>query len=274
MNKRPRSSSLILSAPGSQKAVVRAVRGMYPIYGKSRSHRRTAKKRVPVLWLERTTARGLMFPQANTFPVPYFTELHFNKVDSLTVSAGTFVAEKQYRLSGPYDLEVAVGGNQPYYYDTLIGGNGTSAPYSAYRVIKTRVDVQFYNDNTSVNAALMVGATVGLNLNGVAATAAGAQLLMQRPETRIIPCPPQYAGGATPGLTMFVDHAKLLGVKDMKDADDQVGAYNGLPSGAEVGLILHSFPIDTGNTNTAEVWFRLHITYYVELRQRNTVTES
>lgn len=274
MSKRPRSSSQVVPFAGSQTRVMRTARGAYPVYGKSRAARRTSKKRVPVLWLERTTARGLMFPQANTFPIPYYTELHFNKVDSLTVSAGTFVAEKQYRLNGPYDPEFAVGGNQPYYYDTLLGGNGTSAPYSAYRVIRTRVDVQFYNDNTSVAAALMVGATVGINLNGVATTAAGAQLLMQRPETRIVPCPPQYAGGATPGFTMYCDHAKLLGVKDMKDADDQIALYNAVPSGAEVDLILHSFPIDTGNTSTAEVWFRLHITYYVELRQRNTVTES
>jgi len=280
-SKRPRGASWgsqMVPASGSMSGVVRPrlVRGSAIVWGK-RSARRQGKKRVAVLFVDRTTAKGLGWPQANTFPVPYFTELHYNLVLSQDVNpnGGVFLDEDLFRLNSPYDPVVAVGGAQPYYYDTLFGANGTSAPYGEYRVLRSRVDIQFYNDNTSGGAAMMVGCYVGTDLATTATTAAGSQLLMQRANGRVVPCAPLSGGQATPGFTIYVDHAKMLGVKDMKDADDQIGAWNGNPPGTPVHLSVFSFPIDTGSTSTGiQIFYRLHITYYVECREQNTVSES
>lgn len=235
------------------------------------------KKSVPVLWLDRTSARGLGFPQANTFPAGMVTKLHYNVVSDMTSTgtSGTFMPERFYRLNSLYDPDASLGGAQPYYYDTLFGVNGTSAPYRQWRVLKTRIDVQWYNDNTASGAAMMVGACVALDLNTTAGTVAASQLMMQRPHTRIVPLPVMSSGQGVAGFTFYVDHKQLLGVKDMKDADDQIGYSNNSPVGAEVSLGLFTFPIDTGNVSTAvQVWYRLHITYTVECRMLNTVVES
>lgn len=234
------------------------------------------KMRPAILWYNRTMGKGLGFPQATTFPAVYYTTLHYNKVGSLvsTGSAANFVASYFFRLNNVYDPDQTGTGGQPYYYDTLFGGNGAAAPYREWRVIRTRVDVEFYNDNTSGAAATMCGMTCDTNVSSVAATVAGSQLLMQRPNTRIIPVAPLSSGTATSGFTTYVDHKKLLGVKDMKDADDQIGTYNTSPTGAVINAVLWQFPIDTASVTQIEVWYRIHITYTVECRGLNTVDES
>jgi len=257
-----------------QTAAARPVKR--PVYVFSRSSKRQAKRRLAILWLDRTVSKGLSFPQADTFPPTQMLKFHYNLVSSITTtgSGGVFVAEAFYRLNNIYDPVVAVGGAQPYYYDTVFGDTGTSAPYRNWRVIRTRIDIQFYNDNSSNTASLFAGAQVGLDLSAVSATTGGAQQLMERPNARTIPVGPQVGGTATSGFTLWVDHKKILGVKDMKDADDQVGTYNAGPSGPAINLGLFQFPVDTGSVSTVELWYRLHITYYVECRTLNTVTES
>lgn len=277
-SKRPRSGSygsqLSYASGTPQRMVSRRYGAM--AFGKSRSSRRAAKKRVPILWIDRTAAKGLGFPQADTFPETQVIKLHYNRMHSITStgSAGTFIIEEFYRLNNIFDPVNALGGAQPYYYDTMFGANGTSAPYYNWRVLKTRVDVQFYNDNTANTASLMAGCCVALNLNGVAATVAGSQLMMQRANARIIPVGPLSNPSGVNGFTFYVDHKKLLGVKDMKDADDQVGSWNAGITGPEVNLSVFQFPVDTSSTSTVELWYRLHITYYVECRTLNTVSES
>jgi len=241
-----------------------------------KAHRESKKGSKPILWLDRTSAFGLSFPQANTFPVGQIVKLHYNYVSKLSSTgvSGIFMPERWFRLSNIYDPDTAVGGGQPYYYDTLFGSNGTSAPYAQWRVVRSKVDVQFYNDNTSGASACMAGVTVALNLNTTAGTVAATQLMMQRPNTKIVPCTTVNGPQGTPGFTLWVDHAKMMGVKDMKDADDQIGNYNAGPSGNELDVGLVMFPIDTTSDTTIEIWYRLHITYYVECRSVNTVTES
>lgn len=275
VSKRPRSSSQ-LATPVASQNVVMVRRGKSKLGLVWARSARKGKKRVPVLFVMQTIALGFQFPQADTFAVPFFTKLHYNVVADLnaTGTAGTFMPEVQYRLNNIYDPVVAVGGGQPYYYDTLFGSNGTSAPYRNWRVIKTRVDILWYNDNTSASASMMCGATVGLDLNATAQTVAASQLAMQRPNTRIIPVMPNASSGAVAGMTIYVDHKQLLGVTNMKDADDQIGYYNAGQSGQEVTLQLFTFPIDTASTSTIQMWYRLHITYTVECRTLNTVTES
>jgi len=270
-SKRPRSasSSQIVMASGSGRVgTFRKGRAIVLVSKKS-------KKTKPILWLDRTAALGLSFPQANTFPAGHVTKLHYNVIGDLTSTGvgGTFMPEKFYRLNSIYDPDAAVGGAQPYYYDTLFGSNGTSAPYRQWRILKTKIDLQWYNDNTSSGAAMMVGASIALDLNATAGTVAASQLMMQRPNTRIIPLPVMTGPAGVSGMTIYVDHKQMYGVQDMKDADDQIGNYNSGPSGAELILALLLFPIDTAGAG-AQAWYRLHITYTVECRTLNTVVES
>jgi len=242
--------------------------------GFMRRGRRTSG-RVPILWRDRTVAKGLSFPQADTFPSGQVVKLHYNVVGSLTCTgvSGTFLAEVLYRLNSVYDPQHAVGGAQPYYYDALFGGNGGAAPYNKYRVLRSRVDVLFFNDNSATTSNMMVGCSVALNLNATNGTVAASQLMMQRPNTRIVPLPP-IVDQSTPGFTFWVDNKQLLGRKDMKDADDQIANYDANPLGDEPRLGLFCFPIDTASVATVEIWYRLHITYYVECMGLNTSSES
>jgi len=275
VSKRPRSSSTLVSPAASQN-VAMARRGKYKLGLYLARSGRKGKKRIPVLFVMQTTALGFQFPQADTFQVPFFTKLHYNVVADLnaTGTAGTFMPEVQYRLNNIYDPQQAVGGTQPYYYDTLFGANGTSAPYRNWRVIKSKIDILWYNDNSSSNASMMCGASVGLDLNSTAQTVAASNLAMQRPNTKIIPVLPNASSGAVAGMTIYVDHKQLLGVTNMKDADDQIGYYNAGQAGQEITLQLFTFPIDIQSVSSVQMWYRLHITYTVECRTLNTVTES
>lgn len=243
---------------------------------RGRSSRGKSKGRVPILWLDRTVSFGLGIGQADTFPTPNVVKLHYNRLHNLqsTGTAGTFMPEELYRLNNIYDTVFSVGGTQPYYYDTLFGGNGAGAPYREWRVLRTKVEIQFFNDNSTSTTACFVGCGVGLDLSTTAQNVAASQLLMQRPNTRVVPCTANGNDQSCPAMTFWVDHKQLLGVKDMKDADNQVGTYNSGPNGNSINLLVFQFPVETSSTVTYDIWYRLHITFYVEARCLNTVDES
>lgn len=274
-SKRPRSGSYgsqMVAAAGSQNRALRTAR-----YGTAGRYMKGKKKtRVAVLFRDRTVALGLGFGQADTFPQTQVVKLHYNYLLDMTMTgvSGSFVAQYAFRLNNIYDTVSAAGGTQPYYYDTLFGANGTAAPYRQWRVLKSKVDLQFLQDNSSATAAVMGGCSVGLDLQAIAGTTGGAQLAMQRPNTRIVPLSPLSSPSANNGMTVWVDHAKMLGVKDIKDADDQVGTYNSGPAGSEITFNVIAFPVDQTSDTSIQIWYRIHITYYVECRTLNTVTES
>jgi len=210
--------------------------------------------------------------QAQTFPARMVTKMIFNQIGALTCT-NTAMAVKEFRLNSPYDPDVDLGGNSAYYFDTLCGGNGTLSPYRKYRVLSSKAEVEFVNqDNAS--AGVYVGGTVGIDVDGVDSDADGANLLMQRPGTKLVPLGTSGSGNSQRALIFYNSHKDLLGVKDMKDADDQIGAYNGNPPGSEIDLDLWVFPVDWSDTTARTVYYRARISYTVEFFELNTVVES
>jgi len=265
--KRPRYSSQQSQARGSQTG---------RRYGKKNAFALAARSRRKSL-REGTQWSPLPYyafgaGQARTFPARLVTKLVYNEMAYLTFDSST-MAQPLYRLNAPYDIVVAIGGNQPYYYDTLCGPNGTLAPYYRYRVLYSTVYVEFMNVSNG-STGLYVGAGVALALNTVGNDAAGQQLLMQRPGFRFAPLGSSQGSNNQRGWKIFVSHKDLLGVKDMKDADDQCADYNGLPTGKEVNLMLVASCIDWTDATSRQVYYRLRIEQTVEFMDLNTVDES
>lgn len=210
--------------------------------------------------------------QSRTFPARLKTNLVYN-INSYMSCDNSQLAQLFYRLNSPYDPDAAVGGNQPYYFDTLCGANGTGAPYAKFRVLWTKFHVEFYNQ-FSTQAAMQVGAGVALDLNSVASSAAGMQLLCERGGFKVLPLLPAYSTGNQCGLHGFVSHKDMLGVKDIKDADDQIGTYATNPPGSIIHLMIFAGPLDWADTTIRQVYFRLRIEFEVEFFDLNTSSES
>lgn len=210
--------------------------------------------------------------QSRTFPSKLVTKLVYNESSYMTFDNST-IAQPVYRLNSAYDIVAAVGGSQPYYFDTLCGANGTNAPYARYRVLYSTVTVEFINISNA-STGMNVGVGFGLNTNGVNSDAAGLQLLQQRPGYRHAPIGPSSGGTNKQSWRVFVSHRDLLGVKDMKDAADQVGDYNGNPPGAEVNLMLVAAPLDWSDSTSRQVYYRLRVEQTIEFLDLNVVQES
>lgn len=266
--KRPRGSSQIPYAPGSGSQARRGKKGPFALAVRSR------RKRILSEGCQFSPLPYYAFgaSQARTFPARMVTKLVYNEMSYLTFDNST-IAQPVYRLNSCYDIVTAIGGNQPYYYDTLVGANGTGAPYSRYRVLYSNIYIEFMNISNA-GTGLYVGAGVGLNENGVSSTAAGQQLLMQRPGYRFAPLGVSTGSNNQRGWKIFVSHKDMLGVKDMKDAEDQAADYNSNPAGQEVNLMLTASVIDWADSTSRQVYYRLRVEQTVELMGLNVVEES
>lgn len=208
--------------------------------------------------------------QARTFPARMVTTLCYNKNTTMDYKS-IVMTQTFYNLNDPNDVNG--GGEQPFYYDTLCGSNGTSAPYSRYRVLYSKFTVEFNNAAQDTNPPIC-GVVVGLGLDSVPETAAGLELLMQRQGAKFVPLGCKSGSNAQRAIRGFVSHKDMLGVKDMKDAADQAAAYNGDPTGPAINLMVVAAPTDFSDATTRTVFVRIRIEMTVEFMDVNTVAQS
>jgi len=182
------------------------------------------------------------------------------------------IAQKFYRLNGPQDIATAVGGTQAYFWDTLVGDNGGSQPYAKYRVLWSKFCVEFNNYHEDTNPPI-VGVVVAVGLNGVDSNAGGLELLMQRGGSKFVPLGCKSGSNNQRSIKGFVSHKDLLGVKDMKDADDQIADAATTPD-KEINLMIACAPTDFSDTTSRNIAFRLKIEFQVELFELNNVLSS
>jgi len=216
--------------------------------------------------------------QANlgAFPTNMKIQLRIVKVFGLTTTQTTgsgFLAASQVVLNSCEPFSVS--GENPMYFDTLCGGNGTSAPYEFYRVLKSNAVVEVINDNTTPATSGFVNVSVGKNLSATATDVAGAKLLMERPQSVTLPLLIASASKGAVGTTVYVNHAVALGVKDVKDDDSQDLRYDSTPASADqIRLEVAYFPSDNTVGTATTVWVKMEINQTYEFFKLNTVTES
>lgn len=199
-----------------------------------------------------------------TTTLVYNTNVLANYLDS-TIHQGF------YSLNDLHDVDGS--GAQPYYFDTLCSANGGSGVYSSFRVLWSKVCVEFNNITEDANPPT-VGLVVGVGLDSVSSSGSGLELLMQRPGSKFAPLNVRTGSNNQRAIKAFVSHRDLLGVKDMKDADDQVGKYNTAPSGSSVECMVAVSPTDFSDSTSRFCRYRLRIEYQVEFFDLNTVSQS
>jgi hypothetical protein len=92
-----------------------------------------------------------LLPNLQTYPDALNVPFRYMDDIILTCTSGA-AGQAQFRLSSLYDPDLTGLGNQPRYYDTMLGASSGSAPYSSYRVSKARVRVLIYCMNSSTTA--------------------------------------------------------------------------------------------------------------------------
>lgn len=171
------------------------------------------------------------------FPDEIVTTLSY--VDEKHLASSTF-GDWVFKANSLYDPDFSVILNpQPYYYDQL------SAVYANYEVLSSHVTLEIVNQSTTDNVYLVSTFT---NQNPVGLLYAQLQETPYA-KTRVI------GPSVGKGITTWghgISYTKLIGQKDIKQKDDQIGKLGGLGIGTDpadlIYFCLAAFSVD-GLTN-------------------------
>lgn len=202
-------------------------------------------------------------------PFPPVLKTQFTYAQNFTIQS-TVGAVYNYLFSANslYDPDVSGTGTQPRFMDTLIGANGTAAPYQYYRVFGSKLTFEAIHMNDSLGDRGMMG--LGLFTSSQTGPSSLAELRARSDfKTRYIGL---YTGGRELcRLTRTGGIKNLFGVKDLKDDEQTAAAYNASPAKAARWCISY-VPFD--ETSTGNLRVLVKITYYCELFSRNDVSDS
>ncbi len=162
-----------------------------------------------------------------TFPNQLTTVMRWTQDFSMTTAAGSSTVQDM-RLTSLYDPNFTGAGTQPKYFDTLCGASGSTAPYGQYRVLKSYYRVQFMN-GSSTSTTGFYGFVQPFIQNPVSSAATIAYTLDSANLAYVIGGPSGNQS-SNQGISGVVDIAKFVGVKDIKDDEDLLAAYNANPA--------------------------------------------
>lgn len=162
-----------------------------------------------------------------TFPNVLRTNMRWTQDFSMTTSAGASTIQ-DLRLTSLYDPNFTGAGSQPKYFDTLCGASGSTAPYGQYRVLKSHYRVQFINGNTGATSGFY-GFVQPFIQNPVSAASTIAYTLDSNNLAYVVGGPSGNMS-SNQGISGTVDIAKFVGVKDLRDDEDLLAAYNANPA--------------------------------------------
>lgn len=201
------------------------------------------------------------------FPREMMTQFTYAENFTITSTVGA-VYNYLFSANSLFDPNVTGTGIQPRFYDTLVGANSTAAPYQSYRVMSSKIAVEAVDVTDSINARGYLG--VGL----FTSNQTGPSTLAELRARKDFSCKYMgiYTGGKElPQIKKYGDMKTLFGIKDMKDDEETAAAYNGSPTKAGRWCITY-VPFNESSTCTIQVLVK--ITYYVQLFNRNDVSDS
>jgi len=190
-------------------------------------------------------------------------KLKYHTNISLSSSAGA-QAVNTFNLNSVFDCDATNVGHQPRYYDQLFASGG---PYLNYRVLASKIKVQFMNDNTSAGALGYVGI---FTRTSDASVPNDIDQWGELPNMKYKLLPNMYSGQPTI-ITKYVNIARQLGVKDIGDDEDAEGAYNGDPVDLVKADIIYR-PLD--EVTTTSIYAVVDITYVVQCCDLQTIAKS
>lgn len=202
------------------------------------------------------------------FPPNLKTVFSYTETINAAQTVGGVPITIQYRANGLYDPRVAAGGIQPRYYDSLLGADGGTAPYSRYRVFATAIKVTCFNLNTSVGGGSVFVAVIP-SRSGVS-TPSTVDEMAERPyckQKALAPVP----SWKPPSIKHFCKIKTHLGVKDLADVSASAALHSNVPN-EEVYWNISLCAVDP--TSTASVRYQISITYYTQLYTLADVADS
>lgn len=276
LSKRPRSGSYSSQPAGTQSGRARRQRPRQRKH-QTMTNNASGTRQAYAVRFYPPSARSMYWQITRAFPTNLKIDLRWVQIFSLTTTAtigSGFMALKQFVLNS-CEPDAALAGDNPMYFDTLCGGNGTDAPYEFYRVLKSKCQCEIINDNTNGNTVGLFNVSVGKNLTAVTPDASGSLLCMERPQSVTIPNGSGYSSAALRGVLAYVNHAVALGVKDVKDDDSQDLRYDSVPASADqVRIQMAWWPADNTSGVAATLWFKICIVQTYEFFKLNTVVEA
>lgn len=206
------------------------------------------------------------------FPTVMYRKLAYTD-DTLRLvqGAGDTCAYIEYRGNSLNDPDLTGVGNQPRYYDTLVGAAGGTAPYRSYNVLASKIIVDIYQDPAAAGAAQNCtvfvipnrGTTLGDNLPTTLLKA------METPYTR-----KKEIGLNTSWkpqrLTAYMKSNVMFGTKDGMD-NEYSATYNGNPSFGwkwSIG-ICNIVP-----AQISSVYIRVSMKFYCQFSLQNEIATS
>jgi len=202
-------------------------------------------------------------------PFPREMMTQFTYADNITITSTVgAVYNYLYSTNSLYDPNVTGTGDQPRFFDTLVGANSSSAPYQSYRVLSSKITIEAIDLTDSINARGFVG--VGVFPSTVTGPSSLAELRARKDFIT------KYMGIYTGGkelctVTRYQDNKTLFGIKDMKDDEETAALYNAPPTKGGRWCISY---VPFNETSTAIIHVLVKITYYCQLFNRNDVSNS
>lgn len=205
---------------------------------------------------------------ASPFPPNLFTVMTYTETVNAVQTVGGVPITLQYRANGPYDPRYATGGIQPRYFDSLLGDNGSTAPYRNYRVHACKITVTCFNLNTSVGSGSMFVSVIPARSTVTAPSTVDE--MRERPYSRIKALGP-VPSWKPPMLKHFTKMKTHLGVKDLTDVPASAALFNTVPQ-EEVLWNISSCAVDS--TATSSIRYQITLKYFVQLYTLADVADS
>lgn len=203
------------------------------------------------------------------FPSYLQRKLTFSKVGETTVSWPSINSNNVFRANDLYDPDAAIGGNQPRYFDTLCGGDGTSAPYKKFIVTGCKITY------TGVClSAVPIYAYVGMRNSSKGAPSSLPEIL-EREGYKYRVC----SNSSSPNrfvLSMYRPMNQFFGVS-RKGYIEETALYSGDNATSPTEQVSADCGFYngwlTGAGNVSVAW-TVKVTYYVRFFERNDVADS
>lgn len=205
------------------------------------------------------------------FPPILWTTLSYTVTRNYTTSgiAGTIAAPLQIRANSIYDPEVAVGGGQPRYTDSLLGNNGSTAPYRNYRVHASAIRVRAWKGGTTFTDTDLLYVIPGRDH---LSNPSSENEVVERPYAKTRPMNSLYSQGPTT-LKHFTKIKWHLGHKDLMDVDGSAAKYDSNPL-EQVYWNIGVADVNQGSASAHSITLQISVIYFVQFYTLVDVADS
>lgn len=203
-------------------------------------------------------------PFKESFPckIRYATQI------GITSTSGA-IGLHRFRANSIYDSDRTGVGSQGRFVDSLLGIQGSTAPYRKYRVVSSKIGCRYISQQAAYGSGVLnvvlgcAEANKTLPLTAVEAR--------ERNDCHVVILGSGYSGNGVKYMSRKCSIKKALQIKDLKDNPDTAAAYNANPV-SEVDFFVMMEPVDGASTTTVTV--EVTIEYNVIFFDLNDVADS